>query len=557
MPTSAPDRFGSPAIQAVLVGVCVAVAYLLLRTSQMVALGAFGDDGVYVALGQALATGKGYHSIYAAGSPVHIKYPPGLPALFSLVWRSAGGSLPTVQALLGLLSVIVSGLSAGLVWWYGRVRLELSVPLLAVFGIGPFLFEGSLQFFNLAISESYFLLIWLGVLLTAARLPELESSEEPQKRGAVQRTAVALGALVALGVLTRTQGIVLLPALLAAMAVDHIKLRTAALFGTVAILPLVAWNIWHARMLVAGPVSTQPDEASYLDWVPLTSPGEMVPFLRRTLGSNIPQYWATGVGNLADPPWLGAILAVLLLTLFAVGAVAVARRQPALVLTVLATMAVIAIWPYAQDRFLVLLLPLAGLLAATGLERLLTTFEGGGGPRRLAHGVLALVVVAVGVRQTRIRARGYDVEEASTPLGIPYPFEYLAGNTRFILSAAHWVQENTDPTDRLLTPNPAAFFLYTGRQAVNSSPAQRDIGPSVFAVPGRYLASRVESDGVDIVILANPSMALAADIAAVQKACPETLRYMGLAQGWSQAAFWRVEGDGSCLREHFPVQDRD
>ncbi len=130
-----------------------------------------------------------------------------------------------------------------------------------------------------------------------------------------------------------------------------------ALFSGAAILPVAAWNLWHSRMLAGGPVSTQPDEASYLDWIPLNSPGEMVPFLRRTLGSNIPEYWATGAANLADPFWLGAVLA--------------------------------------------------------------------------------------------------------------------------------------------------------------------------------------------------------GDIAAVQKACPETLRYLGLAEGWSRAAFWRVEGDGSCLREHFPLRSED
>jgi hypothetical protein len=67
--------------EALGVGAFVLVAYLLLRISPYLTLGALPDDGIYVTLGRALANGDGYRSIYSVGDPVHAKYPPGLPLL--------------------------------------------------------------------------------------------------------------------------------------------------------------------------------------------------------------------------------------------------------------------------------------------------------------------------------------------------------------------------------------------------------------------------------------------------------------------------------------------
>src|SRR6185503_6491324 len=46
-------------------------------------------------------------------------------------------------------------------------------------------------------------------------------------------------------------------------------------------------------------------------------------------------------------------------------------RRPELVLTLVATVAVVVLWPFTQDRFLVATLPFAGLAAAFGVGRVL------------------------------------------------------------------------------------------------------------------------------------------------------------------------------------------
>ena len=47
----------------------VFVAHLVLRAADRILVGAFNDDGAYVALGQALAGGVGYRLIYLVGDP--------------------------------------------------------------------------------------------------------------------------------------------------------------------------------------------------------------------------------------------------------------------------------------------------------------------------------------------------------------------------------------------------------------------------------------------------------------------------------------------------------
>src|SRR3989449_1228481 len=73
----------------------VFVAHLVLRAADRILVGAFNDDGAYVALGQALAGGVGYRLIYLVGDPVAVKVPPPppppLPVPRRAFWALPGG----------------------------------------------------------------------------------------------------------------------------------------------------------------------------------------------------------------------------------------------------------------------------------------------------------------------------------------------------------------------------------------------------------------------------------------------------------------------------------
>src|SRR2546427_11518019 len=78
--------------EAAAVGLLGVVMHLLFRLSAGVLVGVLNDDGVYVALGKAIADGVGYPSIHLGRAPLPLRYPPGLPLLLA-VSSGPGGAL--------------------------------------------------------------------------------------------------------------------------------------------------------------------------------------------------------------------------------------------------------------------------------------------------------------------------------------------------------------------------------------------------------------------------------------------------------------------------------
>src|SRR2546428_12352065 len=94
--------------EPLLVAGVVFLAHVALRAAGRILIGAFNDDGAYVALGKALAGGIGYRLIYLVGDPVAVEYPPGLPLPIA-VPRKHFGTLPSVRATIGVLNPPASG----------------------------------------------------------------------------------------------------------------------------------------------------------------------------------------------------------------------------------------------------------------------------------------------------------------------------------------------------------------------------------------------------------------------------------------------------------------
>src|SRR3989449_4534110 len=126
----------------------VVLAHLAVRAADRILVGAFNDDGAYVALGKALAGGMGYRLIYLVGDPVAVKYPPGLPLLIAVPWNLFG-TLAGVRATLGLLNPLARGAAAGMIWWIGRRRLEAAPAVLGLCALGPFFPDAGLPYFNI------------------------------------------------------------------------------------------------------------------------------------------------------------------------------------------------------------------------------------------------------------------------------------------------------------------------------------------------------------------------------------------------------------------------
>ncbi len=502
--------------EAVLAAALTVSLHLALRLSPLLAAGSFNDDGVYIALGRSLAEGSGYRLIHLVGAPVAIKFPPALPAVLALAW-AATGSLAGVHTVVGVLNPLLVGAAVTLLWWMGRRQLRIAPIPLAVFAIGPFMLDPVIQYLNLTLAEPEFLLGWVAVLALAPAI-SAAPSERPPPRGRL----AALGAVLAITTLFRTVGVVLIVAVLATGAARR-RWRSWAIVAAAALAPLVAWALLHARLVADGPISTLPDEAGYWQLLSLDTPGRLPAQLPFMLWSHAAAYTRSLAAYLLTPVPLGLVLVAAAAAAAVIGTRHLGRERAVVPLSVLGMLGAALLWPYLQERFVLIVLPVAGLLVAAGVDRAI-----GRTPARWRRGWLAallLVTAAVGWRQAALReAAGAAFVTGDPPEPADFsPAWFLPVNSRFIYQVSAWVRDHTRPDDRLLVDAPAGIFLRTGRRSMQASPAQSDLAPPVFETPGRFLASHIRSDSITVVVVSWPGSGLAADVRAVADRCAGAL----------------------------------
>ena len=506
---------------AVAIGALVALAHVVLRITELFPIGAFADDGIYVALGKALASGEGYRSAYAVGSPPHLKYPPGLPALFAAIWSFA----PDVEGfrqVWAIVTPLVTGTTAGLIVWIGHKVLELPVWLAACLGVGPLLTDPALHYLNLPLSEGLYLLLTSGLILALA-----------SSRGGRLTLAAAI-VLAAAAPFLRAQGIVLI-ATLGIVTLARRSLGAAVVATVAATAPYAAWTLLRP---IAAEAITQPDELPYTAWVGSGGAGEAIGLLGAGILTNARAYFWILAEHSAPLAAMGILIASALVALAVVGFVANLKERPEVSVPVGLTTLLILVWPWPQDRFLLPILPFAGLLIATVVSRWRPR------PTALA---MCLLVGLVGVRQWEVRQFAYVDYDPAAHQRVAYPSLFLMTNSRFLISTSRWLNHNASPLDRVVTPLHGGVYLYTGLRTTPASPAQPSVGTSVFDEPGAYLASRVLAEGTTLVALGDARSPMAHDVKALQDQCPGTVSTVGTMQDPSAVVFYGLEAEGSCV----------
>lgn len=543
-------------LECAIAGAVIVGAYAAFRMAPGFAVpGAFNDDGAYLATGRAIADGVGYRSLHLVGDPVQAKFPPGLPLLLAVLWRVTG-SLAGVTAAAYVLDLLAVGGSAALLWWIGRERLGMRPEPLVVFALGPLLLDASIQYFTLTLAEPYYLLFWVSSLALCLRLTSgrVGPGAAPDAGAALHRddtAAVALGLTLALGALFRTQAVVLVPAFLGALLLTR-RPRAALIAGFAAGAPLALWAVWRARLAAAGPLSAAPDDSAYLAWLPRPSPAGLASFATDVIELNVRGYLTVFATYLGRWPALGLALCLAGAALAMVGARIVGRRAAGAWLGVLATVALLLLWPSPQDRLLVPVLPVAGLLMAVGATAILRPF--GRRPKQIALGLAAAAALLVGARQFEIRRSALrPMSRASAP-AIRSPSYFLPRNSRLLVQLSAWLRDHSRAGDRVLVSLAPGVFLLTGLKTVSSAPTESRVAVSVFAVPGRFLSRRIVEDGVSLVVVEADQGPVAEDVAAVQRRCPEVLAYAGSVGPGPFPAFFRVGPGVACLRGFLPAE---
>jgi hypothetical protein len=403
-------------------------------------VGVFHDDGVYLLLAKAIASGQGFHYLQLPGTPAATHYPPLYPLLLALLWRVAPAFPENISLLLGV-NVVCLGLAALGLYRLARRRLGWSEEGAALVALAAMLATPMLTLAGALLSEPLFL---------AALFPALLLVEETLEWRDVP-SAVLSGLAVGALMLVRTHAVALLGAALLWMLVRRDWRRAALLAGAAAVVQL-PWMLWtRSAPLVAEPLRGA--YGSYGGWFVEGLRTGGIAMVLQTVLLNLREFWLLlGDRLLPGLPapfgmvalWLAAIL------LFA-GAVVSARRAPVTLLFVVLYLGIVLVMPYTPWRYAWGVWPLCVVFAVLGGQMMVERCRA---PAVRAAALLVLALPALAMLLTEGRA--YRTREWSRP------GRNAAAQSVHVVE---WVRRNTQPGDVVLTECEEIVTLFTGRHA--------------------------------------------------------------------------------------------
>jgi len=444
--------------------VALAVAVAVLAGGWLVVVpgvaGTFQDDGVYVATARALAEGDGYRLVNLPDAPPQTRYPILYPALLSIVWLAGDdvhGRIVGMQVLTMMLAALaVAGAGLFLVrFGYVRRASALAGGLLAAAS------PAVLYFSTQVLSEMPFALVLVGALWMAETWLR-DDARTPARD-------FATGVLLAAPFLCRSIGIVVAPALLALGWLRGRALGWVLAGVSLAAGPWLAWTAMQANAEVFD-VGLGP-QTGYLGWWTWTGLLLDHAVVRANLWRALESFGylaLPGIAALAYSrlAWAGVLMALAGALAFGGILWRIARRE-ALPAVLAAYLAVVAVWPWPPERFVVPLVPF--LLPAfcevlhALVRRLLAPLASERRGTRVATGLVAAGVVVtlwyggaeLALRRMIVHASGYPY------LGIP---EKLVSWQSFA-DAFAWLARNAGPDDVVASGFDSMTALYTGRPA--------------------------------------------------------------------------------------------
>lgn len=413
-------------------------------------VGIFHDDGVYLILARALATGRGYRYLHIPGAPVATHYPPGYPLVLAGLLRLTPDFPRNVELLLlvnaALLAIVAWGVDH-----FARRRCGWSRPASALTAVASTLSLPLLTLGGTLMSELLFLALLfpvLGVIEDGARSDDVS----PQR---ALLLGAAAGALTLVCVFALPIGLVLI---LALARRRRWRLALCALAGMT--ITLAPWLVWVAVHDAAIPEALRGSYGSYGTWY-----GDGL----RRMGARL----VTGAIrlNLSELSWLladrvapwrlaplrdGGLAAAIGLSLL--GLYHLAQRARILVGFAIAYVLITLVFPWSPWRYLWALWPVVLLSIGAGMQLLMTSAYPT--PRPLRTGVRVAVAACIG-----FVVAGILRAEWLTYAGRAWeqPARDAAAQ---IAPLVRWTIRNTRPGDVLLADDEPLVYLYTGRQAL-------------------------------------------------------------------------------------------
>jgi hypothetical protein len=485
-------------------------------------VGAFQDDGIYVILGRAIASGAGYRYLHLPGTPSATHYPPAYPVFLSVLWRVAP-SFPGNVLTFERANAVLLAIAAILGFELARRRAGLSTLASAAVALAGTITILPLTLATMVLSESLFLAVLLAALLAVEHLAAVPSrltrgaidaasgtGERPSGRrvgwpGMWPEAGIAamVGALAASVALVRSVGLVLVPA---AVIVCFWRGRrwAAAAFAAGAVAAWLPWQLWvwnHTRELA--PV-LQGKYGSYSGWVTGAIRRHGLGFAAATVGRNSSDVAATMALQLAAQlPWAVKWVALALCAgLVGLGAVRLAQRAPVTMAFGVLYAGEILFWPFPPFRFIWAVWLLVMLTLASGGAALREWQPARPATRVLRRaGLVAAALLVVGLMRYNLlgyRHAWWNTMRQSLSAQTARPLEWLATHPTL-----------PGPTMSDVEPT---LYLYAGRSGLPCSAFTPDeyVYPRDTSRDRAALAATLRRFPVGSIIATEPVCALAA-----------------------------------------------
>lgn len=494
------------------------VAIYVLRLNN--AAGLMVDDAWYVLLAKALSEGRGYRLISSAAEEIIPSYPPGYPAILSLIFRLQPEFPANVWLLksVSILAMITAGL---LTYTYlhrhrGVARSFAIYASVAITMTPAFVFLAT----STLMSECVFTCAQLAGVVLLHRSVQGSRFEVPEPRTWNLEPGTVVAAMVAAGaILIRSAGIALVLAAVLWLIRERRWTRAAVFIATVGIclLPWLLYARSHAptpeqRAHHGGAVAYGYADQLSMRWAGSPSFGRATAAdLPARIGTNIVDIFTRDVGGILVPvAFRGAtesgeevvalggragltmgsmggavetmVISALLSAIALLGFIRKARERLTVAeLLVPISLAITVVWPFWSFRFLLPLAPFLFLYLITGLQ---IVARGSSSVMRVV--LLCLLGLHVYDHAAYVWARASDGAGS---------IQWLADDRR-VDAVLLWMRDGLDDESAVATTNPALVYLRTGRKGI----AFDDPGTQLESLKARgirYVASFVPVDPPD------------------------------------------------------------
>jgi hypothetical protein len=431
------------------------------------------SDVEHIVLGQSLRH-MGYHDLYRVDRPAHAQYPPGYPALLA-IW---GAILRDGFNSITMLSVLLSGsalwLTFSAVRRYGGDRIALLALLVLCVNPALVAFGGAIA------PEPAYLMTSLLALYAFTR----------ERVGGRWLVLAIMAALIA--ALTRSIGVTLLGGLALHWVLQE-RWKPALSLAVASLFTVGAWLVWTV-------VSPSPGSGRYyLTEFRTLGPGLpwLGPLHERMLDHLVWYGRAVVPTSLALPSipgtWIdNAIVVLLVYSCIAAGLVQLARRWRPAALYLILYGALLIVWHWAADRYLVPVVPLLVVAALSGASRIAEKIRAAWAPHAVAG--LALVLALSGAVRSVAAVR--DHVNCRRGLDLPDP-ECLSIEQARFFEAVRWVRDNTPENAVFLVAKSGALFWYSGRRSVSWEEGLRQDSTSFLPWLRRRGAMWIVASGLD------------------------------------------------------------